>query len=198
MMRFNPRFSVQTLRRAMAAVIGVSCILGLVVAWTDLNREMWNRDDLQFVRWARISFDFTLALFSLLGLAGAREIPISLRQLLRQLWRFYRTGMSGLEGMISGIPPGDTAEKLRLARPLFRLESHTTPAPPRILAAHCPMCHEVLVGYPQDMEHCPKCGHEIIYLHRELDSNAATTKGLGWLPRRVGEFLRNRYGQIRQ
>jgi hypothetical protein len=92
---------------------------------------------------------------------------------------------------------------LLAARPYFQLYAHSTVAPERILAPHCPMCHVELVDHPTMGLHCPQCSAGIEYVQRTTSrftdpAEPVVTRGPSfiWLPRRVGEYLKKRYERI--
>jgi hypothetical protein len=111
--------------------------------------------------------------------------------------------LTGVEGVLDGIPPGDTVSRLRLARPFFQLDSRTVGAPLPIWEAHCPMCQRILAGHPTFGVACPHCSQGISYVQwtadyrpEPTDAALAGRSSFIWLPRKVGEFLKKRYTEI--
>ena len=159
--------------------------------------------DPDFVLVERFSFYLAMAIFGVLGFVAAWKIPARLGLLLHRAWSFYRTGQCGVDGIISGFVTGDTLGRLRIARQFFRLESRVTFASPRPWVVHCPMCQTILIGYPTDRARCPNCSQGITYLQLAMNFDAdvpnkrfAGEPAFGWVPGRVGEYLKKRYGSI--
>src|ERR1700722_1451957 len=152
----------------VALVLGIFCILGVTIALMDLQRELWDSSALDFEREGRLAFDLALGVFSMLGLSGTRHSSSSLGNFFRWAWQFYRNGLVGLEGIIPGIPPGDSATRLREARQYFNLESHVSSSASRYSAMQMaiPFARVAREGM-DDSEESPD-----------------------WVPRRVGKFLK--------